>query len=65
MSNFNEFDHVALARGIFVRWNKDLAAAAVAWRRLFQNNCTDKQFEKLVYAENHTSFCEGQCRYCK
>jgi hypothetical protein len=57
-----DFDHVALARGVFIRWNKDLAAAVVAWRRLFQNNCTYDQFEKLVYADRHTAFCQGQCK---
>lgn len=66
MNTFNHIDHVALARGIFIRWNSDLGSAAVAWRRLFQNNCTDKQFENLVYANEHTAFCQGQCaHHCK
>lgn len=50
---FNESDHSVLARGILARWNYDLPAAACAWRRLFQNNCTDQQFKKLV--DNQTN----------
>ena len=45
---FNDQDHAILARGILVRWNNDLPAAACAWRRLFQNNCTDHQFQQLI-----------------
>jgi hypothetical protein len=62
-NNFSDLDHVVLARGIFIRWNKDLAAAAVAWRRLFQNNCTDNDFKKLLDNAEHTTFCQGQCSH--
>lgn len=37
-----------LARLIYERWGNDLPAAAVAWRRLYQNNCSDSEFKKLV-----------------
>jgi hypothetical protein len=66
LKNFNYEDHVNLARGIYLRWNSDMAAAAVAWRRLFQNNCTRQDFEKLVMDSSHTSFCRGFCQeLCK
>jgi hypothetical protein len=37
-----------LARLILKRWGNDLAAAACAWRRLMQNNCTDAGFADLA-----------------
>lgn len=37
-----------LAYLIYLRWNEDLPAAACAWRRLYQNNCMDGDYEKLV-----------------
>lgn len=66
MNNFSQIDHVTLARGILIRWNNDIKAAAVAWRRLFQNSCTDNQFAELVNYKEHTPFCQGQCmKLCK
>lgn len=41
-----------MARLILRRWGNDMAAAASAWRRLMQNNCTDAAFEQLVRAES-------------
>jgi len=62
MKNFSHIDHVILARGIFIRWNRDVEAAVVAWRRLFQNSCTLEQFKNLLAHHEHTEFCEGQCK---
>ena len=40
--------HRQLARLIFVRWDNDLEAACVAWRRLFKNSTTVAQFARLL-----------------
>lgn len=61
MNKFSYIDHVTLARGILMRWNNDVPAAAAAWRRLFQNNCDDQQFIDLVGHADHTEFCNGNC----
>lgn len=45
---FTEHESRALARLVYKRWGNDLAAAAVAWRRLLQNNCSDEAFRRLV-----------------
>jgi hypothetical protein len=37
-----------LARLILKRWGNDLPAAACAWRRLMQNNCSDAAFQRIV-----------------
>lgn len=59
--SFSYMDHVTLARGILRRWNNDIRAAACAWRRLFQNNCSDQDFIDLVSHHDHTHFCEKEC----
>jgi len=45
----NDKEHAALALLIARRWG-GVRAGAVAWRRLFQNTATDRQFEELVKA---------------
>ena len=45
---FSMDDHARLAFLIHRRWGRDIAAGASAWRRLFQNSCTDQMFEDLV-----------------
>jgi hypothetical protein len=45
---FTEEQSVTLAFLVWKRWGCDTAAAAVAWRRLFQNSCPDGDFEQLV-----------------
>ena len=40
--------HKQLAQLIYLRWGEDLAAATVAWRRLFQNSTTEGQFADLL-----------------
>lgn len=45
---FTYKDHAALALLIYRRWGCDLASAACAWRRLFQNDCSDADFAALV-----------------
>ncbi len=45
---FTTEDSAALAYLIYRRWGNDITAAAVAWRRLFQNNCSDRDFARLV-----------------
>jgi len=47
---FSMDDHARLAYLIHVRWGRNIAAGASAWRRLFQNSCTDQQYEDLVNA---------------
>jgi hypothetical protein len=47
-----------LARLILKRWGGDPAAAACAWRRLMQNNCTDEAFADLASID--CSVCGGQ-----
>ena len=46
--SFSYERHCHLAREIWVRWGCDTAAAAAAWRRLFQNSCPDSEFIKMV-----------------
>lgn len=46
--NFTTDDSSKLAYLIFRRWGHDMTAAAVAWRRLFQNACSDRDFARLV-----------------
>ena len=45
---FSHEDHCKMAVLIWRRWGRNMAQAAVAWRRLFQNNCPDFDFERLV-----------------
>jgi len=45
---FTHEESCELARIIYKRWGRDPKAAAVAWRRLLQNSCTDIQFMALV-----------------
>lgn len=45
---FSADEHKKLARLVFKRWGNDLAAATVAWRRLFQNCTNEAQFEALI-----------------
>ena len=37
-----------LAARVFKRFGRDIPAAAAAWRRLLQNNCSDEQFRDLL-----------------
>lgn len=45
---FTYKDHAALAFLIWRRWGRDMAAGAVAWRRLLQNDCSDEDYAALV-----------------
>lgn len=45
---FSATDTQHLATLIWRRWGQDTAAAAIAWRRLMQNNCSDAQFAQLL-----------------
>lgn len=45
---FTRNDLIELARLIYKRWGNDNAAAAVAFRRLMQNSCSEADFMKLV-----------------
>ncbi len=45
---FTYSDHCKLAVMIYRRWGRDTAGAANAWRRLFQNSCSDEQFQKMI-----------------
>jgi hypothetical protein len=58
---FTDSEHVELARLIFKRWGCDMAAAAVAWRRLMQNNCTDTQFASVVQAPTDSELAARLC----
>lgn len=48
---FTAKEHAELARLIYRRWGSNIEAAANAWRRLFQNSTTEKEFEKLLAGE--------------
>jgi hypothetical protein len=45
--NSQEF-HDDLAYRIYLRWNKDAGAAHIAWKRLFQNNCSFRSFNEML-----------------
>lgn len=45
---FTADEHKQLARLVFKRFGKDLGAATVAWRRLFQNCTNEAQFAEMV-----------------
>ena len=45
---FSYENHCQLAYLIYTRWGCDFPAAASAWRRLFQNGCSDGDFLKMV-----------------
>lgn len=45
---FSEQDHADMAWLVYRRFGRDGIAAAAAWRRLLQNNCTDAQFRELM-----------------
>ena len=60
---FTNLETVDLARLIFKRFGRDLAAATEAWRRLLQNTCTESDFLALVEYVEHTQHCEGDCRH--
>ena len=45
---FSHAEHANLAFAIWRRWGRSLPDAASAWRRLFQNSCTEEQFAALV-----------------
>ncbi len=47
-ATFSTEDSRQLARLVLRRWGGDMAAAAVAWRRLMQNNCSDDSFRRLA-----------------
>lgn len=38
----------ALAHLIYIRFGRDLNAAAAAWRRLLNNNTTSQEFKRLI-----------------
>jgi len=46
--SFSLDEHKKLARLVYKRWGRDLEAATVAWRRLFQNSTTTDQFQELI-----------------
>jgi hypothetical protein len=60
---FTALQHAELARLILLRFGT-LQSAAAAWRRMMENNCTDKQFDSLVHYREHTPSCKGQCAEC-
>ena len=41
-------DSRALARLVWLRYGRDMAGAAAAWRRLLQNDCSAEAFAELV-----------------
>lgn len=45
---FTPEDSALLARLIYRRFGYEISAAAAAWRRMLQNNCTDAHFAALV-----------------
>ena len=45
---FTKSESQEMARLIYKRFGKELSAAAAAWRRLLQNNCSDHQFASLL-----------------
>lgn len=45
---FTGEDHRQLARMVYKRFGRNAGAAASAWRRMFENNCTEKMFMMLV-----------------
>jgi hypothetical protein len=47
-NDIKEHDLDTLALLIWRRWNRDYAAAAAAWRRLFQNSTSARQFREMV-----------------
>lgn len=60
-NGLTDWEHKQLATLIFRRWSCDLPAAATAWRRLFQNNCTDQQYRALLLPEDDG---RGDCSEC-
>lgn len=45
---FTYQNHCELAYLIWIRWGRSYRDSAAAWRRLFQNNCDDDDFAKLI-----------------
>ena len=45
---FTEEEHKQLAQLVYKRWGRSPGDAACAWRRLFQNSCTEADFFRLV-----------------
>lgn len=41
-------DSSKLAFMIYIRFGRDVGAAAAAWRRLLQNSCPDSAFKAMV-----------------
>ncbi len=58
---FTGLEHVDLARLIFKRFGRNLASATAAWRRLLENNTTEKEFFELIDYPEHTAHCDGYC----
>ncbi len=49
---FSHEDSADLAWMIYRRFGRNIVAAADAWRRLLQNNCSNTQFHQLVQHSN-------------
>lgn len=47
---FTDKEHQLLAAFVYKRFGWDPAAAAAAWRRMMQNDCSDQQFLDLAVA---------------
>lgn len=45
---FTEAQSCELAWLIYLRFGREVAAAAEAWRRMLLNSCTDAQYARLV-----------------
>ena len=61
---FTREDSAQLAYMIYVRFGRDVAAGAAAWRRMLQNSCTDAQFEELVN-EGARGMARGGGAWCR
>lgn len=59
---FTLLESVDMARLVLKRFG-NMHDAAIAWRRLLQNNATDADFAELIGYPEHTAHCQGTCRH--
>lgn len=45
---FTDADHALLAALVFIRFGRETATAAAAWRRLFGTACPDPEYAQLA-----------------
>lgn len=51
---FEDHESDALARLVYRRFGENLAEAAAAWRRLLNNNCSDRGFRNLLRLDDES-----------